>query len=49
MPPKFGGALTVAIGVEPSGRELIDRRTKADLDKAYEMAAQSKLAQPAAK
>ncbi len=49
MPPKFGGALTVAIGVDPSGKELIDRGMKAQLDRVYEMVAQSKLAQPAAK
>jgi len=48
LPPKFGGSLTVAIGVDPGGKELIDRRTRADLDKVYEMAAQSRLAQPAA-
>lgn len=49
LPSKFDGALTVAIGVDPSGKELIDRRTKGELDRVYEMAAQSKLAQPAAK
>jgi GWxTD domain-containing protein len=49
LPSKFDGALTVAIGVDPSGRELIDRGMKAQLDRVYEMAAQSKLAQPAAK
>lgn len=49
LPPKFGNALTVAIGVDPSGSERIDRTTKAELDRVYEMAAQSKLAQPAAR
>jgi GWxTD domain-containing protein len=49
LPAKYGSALTVAIGVEPSGKERIDRRTQADLDKVYEMAAQSRLAQPASR
>jgi GWxTD domain-containing protein len=49
LPSKFNGALTVAIGVDPSGKELIDRGMKAQLDRVYEMAAQSRLAQPAAK
>lgn len=47
LPPQFGNALTVAISVDPGGRERIERSTKAALDRAYEMAAQSKLAQPA--
>jgi GWxTD domain-containing protein len=47
LPPKFGNSLTVAIGVDPSGSERIDRTTKAELDRVYEMAARSKLAQPA--
>ncbi len=49
LPSKSGNALTISIGVEPGGRERIDRGTKAELDRVYEMAAQSKLAQPAAK
>jgi len=45
LPPQFGNALTVSISVEPSGRERIDRKTQAELDRVYEMAAQSKLVQ----
>jgi GWxTD domain-containing protein len=43
LPSKFGTTLTVSIGLEPSGKERIDHRTQVELDKVYELAAQSKL------
>jgi GWxTD domain-containing protein len=46
LPPQFDHTLTVAIAVEPSGRERIDRKTQAELDRVYEMAAQLRLVQP---
>jgi GWxTD domain-containing protein len=49
LPPKFGGALDLVIAVDPGGRERIDRKAQDRLDTAYEMAAQSKIIQPASR
>ena len=49
LPPQFGKTLDVVIAVDPGGRERIDRKGQADLDSVYEMAAQSKLSQPASR
>ncbi|HXH92379.1 MAG TPA: GWxTD domain-containing protein [Thermoanaerobaculia bacterium] len=49
LPPRFDSNLDVVIAVDPGGRERIDRKTQADLDKVYEMAAQLKLIQPASR
>jgi len=49
LPPRFDSSLDVVIAVDPGGRERIDRKTQADLDKVYEMAAQAKLLKPASR
>jgi GWxTD domain-containing protein len=46
LPPQFGSALNVAIVVEVSGKERFDRKTQAELDRVYELAAQSKVLPP---
>jgi hypothetical protein len=43
LPATFGNALTVSIALDPSGKERIDHRTQVELDKLYELVAQSKL------
>jgi GWxTD domain-containing protein len=43
LPPQFGNTLNVAIVVDVSGKERLDRKTQAELDTVYELAAQSKV------
>ncbi len=50
LPAAYGKALTVDIELEPSGGDRIaDKKTQAELDRLYEMAAEAKLTPPAAK
>jgi hypothetical protein len=43
LPPRFDNSLDVVITVDPGGKERINRNTQAELDRAYELAAQLRL------